>query len=150
MTARERQLVWETFQCIRDDAADVALLFYGRLFEIEPGLRPMFHNDVSRQGVKLMEMLASVVEAMDHLDSLTPTLHALGQRHTSYGVVPRHYEIVERALVWAIGQVLSLESGSEAANAWRKLIRELGAIMQTGAQMAQNPTQPAGVQPASS
>jgi hemoglobin-like flavoprotein len=133
MKTREKQLVRESFQCIREEAGPLALLFYGRLFELEPKLRPMFHGDIAQQGLKLMAMLAVIIDSIDRFEALTPALHAMGQRHTSYGVMPRDYEIVERALIWAVGQALATGSGSETLAAWRTLIQEVSTVMKAGA-----------------
>jgi hemoglobin-like flavoprotein len=133
MTTREKQLVRESFECIREEAGPLSLLFYGRLFELDPKLRPMFHGDIARQGMKLMAMLAVVIDSIDRLEALTPTLHAMGQRHISYGVMSSHYEKVEQALIWALGQALATSSGSEVLAAWRTLIREVSTVMKAGA-----------------
>src|SRR5690349_17446364 len=117
MTTREKKLIRDSVPVIVENPGGLALLFYGRLFALEPKLRPMFHADIERQGMKLMNMLNAVLGNLDRFDSLTPVLHAMGQRHTAYGVLPRHYELVERALVWAVGQTLGADSGSEVLSA---------------------------------
>jgi hemoglobin-like flavoprotein len=129
MTKREKQLLRESFQAIRADAEPLAMLFYGRLFEMDSTLRPMFHGDMGRQGTKLVSMLAAVIDSLDRFDSLKPTLQAMGQRHTSYGVASHHYEMVEHAWAWALGQALETSSGSEVVAAWRKLIRQVSTVM---------------------
>src|SRR5688572_11577268 len=133
MTTRERRLVRESFESIREEAGPLSLLFYGRLFELDPKLRPMFHGDIARQGMKLMTMLAVVIDSIDRFEALMPTLHAMGQRHTSYGVMSHHYDMVEQALIWALGQALAINSGSEVLAARRTLIREVSTVMQAGA-----------------
>ena len=46
MTPKQIVLVQESFKVL--PAADVAAaLFYGRLFELDPSLRDMFHGDMS-------------------------------------------------------------------------------------------------------
>jgi hemoglobin-like flavoprotein len=133
VTRRERELVRESFPALREEAGPLSLLFYGRLFAQDPQLRLMFHGDIARQGLKLMEMLAAVVDSLDQMDTLNPLLQAMGQRHTAYGVVPSHYQGVEEALVWAAGQVLGESSDSEVVKAWRSVIREVSSVMQAGA-----------------
>ena len=118
---------------MKGDAGPLSLLFYGRLFELDPKLRPMFHGDIARQGLKLMDMLSAVVANLNHLESLTATLHAMGQRHVAYGVLPGHYQVVEDALVWALGQYLDEPAGAGVLNAWRKVIAEVSQAMQSGA-----------------
>ena len=133
MTLREKQLVRESFLHIRQVAGPVSQLFYGRLFELEPELRRMFHDDIGRQGMKLMDMLSAVVENMDNMESLNPVLHAMGKRHVSYGVQSRHYETVEQALLWSLGHAMEGDFDDEHRAAWRIVIRNISAAMKEGA-----------------
>ena len=133
MTRREKELVRQSFPVVGEVAGPLALAFYGRLFALDPAIRDMFHGDIERQGIKLMEMLTAVVKSLDQLETLTPLLHAMGQRHTSYGVTVAHYELVDRALIWALAQALDLDSNSEVLAAWRKLIGEVSEAMKAGA-----------------
>ena len=49
MTERQKQIVAETFPLIREIAIPVSLLFYGRLFDLDPSLRRLFHIDMKEQ-----------------------------------------------------------------------------------------------------
>lgn len=133
MTTREKQLVRESYYAVRDSAGALSLLFYGRLFELEPKLRPMFHGDIARQGMKVMQTLNTVVESLGNFEALTPTLHAMGQRHSAYGVESRQYELVGKALVWSLGQALTLPADSDVLAAWRVLIEDVSTAMIEGA-----------------
>lgn len=136
MTPREKWIVRETFPGIREVGGPVSKLFYGRLFELQPELRPMFPTDIGKQGLKLMDMLAAVVDHIDRLDSLDPVLRAMGQRHAGYGVQARHYDTVEQALLWSLGQALDRDFDAETREAWRSVIRKVAATMQAGAATA--------------
>jgi hypothetical protein len=46
MSPEEIQLVRTSFKLVLPIAGDAATLFYGRLFELDPSLRPMFHGDM--------------------------------------------------------------------------------------------------------
>lgn len=133
MTTRDKQLVRDSLRALGQDAGPLSLLFYGRLFELDPSIRAMFHGDIGRQGIKLMSTLSLAVDSLDRFDELTPTLHAMGQRHTAYGVAPGQYLLVEQALLWALGQALAFPAGSEVLAAWQALIREISAAMLDGA-----------------
>lgn len=133
MTRREQQIVRESFHSVGEVAGPLSLLFYGRLFEREPGLRPMFRGDIAAQGRKLVEMLAAVVENLDRTESLTPMLQAMGQRHVGYGVTARHYDVVEEALLWALGQALEGGFDAEARGAWRAVLGMVSTRMKEGA-----------------
>jgi hemoglobin-like flavoprotein len=135
MTKREKQIVRESFRSVGDVAEPLALLFYGRLFEQEPGLRAMFRGDMAAQARKLMEMLTAVVDHLDRTEVLTPVLQAMGQRHVGYGVTARHYDVVEQALLWALGQALEESFDAETRGAWRAVIGQVSTAMKEGARM---------------
>lgn len=59
MTPHQIHLVRSTFASIAPSAQNVAALFYARLFEIEPTLRPLFRGDLTEQGHKLMQMIGA-------------------------------------------------------------------------------------------
>jgi hemoglobin-like flavoprotein len=129
ITPREKQLIRETFPLVQEVAGPLALLFYGRLFEREPSLRSMFRGDIRAQGDKLMAMIASVVDSVDNWGALAPTLSAMGERHKQYGVEDRHYELVEQAFTWALGQALGNAADAEVKAAWRAVVVQVGEAM---------------------
>ena len=133
MTAKQKQLVRESFPDIREVAGPVSLLFYGRLFAMDPTLRPMFRQDIELQGRKLMDMLTAVVDNLDHFEGLAPTLRSLGQKHAGYGVRPEHYETVALALIWALGQALDTQFYPELRAAWLAIIEAVSLVMKNGA-----------------
>jgi hypothetical protein len=80
MTPNQIKLVQASFAQVVPIAATAADLFYGRLFEIAPHVRPMFPEDLSEQKKGLMAMLGTVVAGLRHLDTLVPAVSALGRR----------------------------------------------------------------------
>lgn len=135
MTSREKQRIRESFPGVQEVAGPLSLLFYGRLFEQDPALRPMFHGDIAKQGLKLMQMLTAVVDNLDQLDTLTPVLHAMGQRHVGYGVRPAHYQAVGDALLWAMGQAFDADFDAETKRAWGAVVTQVSTVMNEGAAM---------------
>src|SRR5215467_2286130 len=92
MTPDECRLVRQTFPLLRDYEVSLALLFYGKLFELDPGARKLFHSDLAVQSQKLLDMLSSVVDSLDNFEDLRPQLAELGRKHADYGVRPKQYE----------------------------------------------------------
>ena len=133
MNAEQKRLIRESFESISDSLGPISLLFYARLFELDPSLRPMFHQDIAIQGRKLMNTLTAVVENLDNLGQLSPALRALGLRHTGYGVRLEHYQLVKGALLWTLGQVLDTDFYPEVKAAWSEVIDSVSAAMQAGA-----------------
>jgi hemoglobin-like flavoprotein len=99
LTLTQKTLVQESFAAVAPIADDVAALFYRRLFDLDPSLRQMFRGDMSEQRKKLMQMLTAAVKGLDRLEQLVPVVQDLGRRHSTYGVVDRHYETVGAALL---------------------------------------------------
>jgi hemoglobin-like flavoprotein len=133
LTANDIALVRTSFAKvlpIKDAAAD---LFYNRLFEIAPQLRPMFPADLKAQKIKLMAMIAAAVGGLHDLNTLVPHVKALGARHAGYGVTVNHYAIVGEALMWTLERGLGDAFTSEVRSAWAKVYGVLAGTMQTGA-----------------
>ena len=118
MTAEQKQLVQESFAKVVPIADHTVDLFYGRLFEIDPDLRPLFQSDLTEQKKKFMQMLGSAVWGLSDLDSLLPVVQALGERHGGYGAKDEHYDVVGEALLWALEQGLGDDFTPETKDAW--------------------------------
>lgn len=133
MTSRQKQLIRETFPAIREVAGPLVQLFYGRLFQIAPAVRPMFRNDIGIQARKFSDMLEALVEGLEDFDQQRPALRAMGLRHVAYGVTPAHYDTLSTAFLWALGHMLYPDFSPESKDAWAALIAEVSSTMQAGA-----------------
>ena len=58
MTPEQIALVQQSFAKVAPISEQAAALFYGRLFEIAPEVKPLFRGDMKEQGRKLMATLA--------------------------------------------------------------------------------------------
>src|SRR5690349_7106256 len=129
MTSEQIRLIRETFALIapREDLA--ALIFYQRLFELEPSLRPLFHGDIHVQGAKLMQMLGAAVRLLDKPQALVPVLEDLGRRHAGYGVRDEHYATVGEALLWMLAETFRGQLTPAAREAWAALYDVVATTM---------------------
>jgi len=118
MHPNQAQLIRDSFAKIEPKAAVVALIFYQRLFALDPSLRPLFKNDIEQQGVKLMQALRFAVAAVDNPRELLPVLESLGRRHVYYGVKESHYETVGAALLETLSHLLGSAFTAELKEAW--------------------------------
>jgi hemoglobin-like flavoprotein len=118
MTEDEIELVQAGFAVVERDADGFAATFYGRLFAVEPGLRPLFRGDLRQQGAKLMAVLRIVVGTLHDLKPLETTVVELARRHRAYGVVTLHYALVGQALVWTLDRFLGDGFTLAARTAW--------------------------------
>jgi hemoglobin-like flavoprotein len=133
LTPDQKRLIAAGFPDVAELAEPIALLFYGRLFELAPEVRPLFRQDIAVQSRKLMDMLAALVANLGKFEELEPMLRAMGQRHAGYGVKPQHYSIVSTALIWAFGTALEENFPPDLKAAWAVLIDQVSAVMKDGA-----------------
>jgi len=136
ITPRQVELVQTTWEQVVPIADTAAGLFYGRLFEMDPALKPLFTSDIKEQGRKLMQMITVAVRGLGDLGALVPAVEALGARHTGYGVKPEHYETVGAALLWTLEKGLGAAFTTEVKEAWATVYGVLAATMQQGAAKA--------------
>jgi nitric oxide dioxygenase len=133
ITPRRIELVQQSFAKIAPIAEEAAGLFYRRLFEIAPEVRPLFEGDIASQGRKLMSVLALAVGSLQNLSDLVPIVQDLGRRHTGYGVKDEHYDKVAEALIWTLDQRLGPECTLEVKDAWIAVYTMLANTMKGAA-----------------
>jgi len=132
MNTIQKELVQTSFAQVRPIAETAAALFYRRLFELDPTLRPLFKGDLEEQGRKLMDMLGVAVKGLDRPEALLPALANLGRRHAGYGVKERDYETVGEALLWTLEQGLGASFTPEIREAWTTVYKLVAATMRNG------------------
>lgn len=129
MSPRQVALVRGSWQHVLPIKQRAAELFYRRLFELDPGLEPLFRGDMTEQGQKLMAMLGTVVSRLDRLDEIVPAVQQLGRRHARYGVEEEHYDTVGAALLSTLRAGLGDALSPEAEEAWAVAYRTLADVM---------------------
>jgi hemoglobin-like flavoprotein len=121
---------WAKVVPIKDQAAD---LFYARLFEQYPEVKPLFKGDMASQGRKLMEMIDTAVTGLDDLGPLVEPVKDMGARHAAYGVKDEDYAKVAAALLWTLEQGLGEHFTPEVREAWTQVYTQLADLMKQGA-----------------
>lgn len=129
MTPEQVALVRSSFAQVLPIKETAADLFYTRLFELDPSLRPLFKGDMKEQGVKLMTMIGTAVGGLDRLDSIVPSVQALGRRHADYGVLDQHYDTVATALLWTLEKGLGAAFTPDVKSAWTSAYGVLAGTM---------------------
>lgn len=125
-------LVQDSFEKVKPIASDAAEIFYSKLFELDPALKPLFPNteDVMKiQGNKLMSMLGSAVAGLNNLDALIPILQDLGKRHLEYKVEAFHYNTVGVALLGTLEVGLGEDFTPEVKEAWTLVYGTMSNVM---------------------
>jgi hypothetical protein len=77
MTPEQVKSIQESFAKVAPIADTAAALFYNRLFDIAPDVKPLFRGDMTEQGRKLMKILTVVVNGRGNLQTILPAASAL-------------------------------------------------------------------------
>ncbi len=102
MNTAQIALVRSSFAKVAPISAAAAAMFYERLFELDPALKPLFKGNIEEQGRKLMQVIGFAVTSLDAPDKLLPAVQALGKKHRGYGVKDGDYDTVASALLWTL------------------------------------------------
>ncbi len=133
MTPEQKQLVKESWAKILPISETAADMFYTRLFDTYPEVKPYFKGDMKEQGKKLMQMITMAVNGLDRFEPLIEPLQRLGHKHLSYEVKDEDYDKVGASLLWTLEQGLKEEFTPEVKEAWVTTYTEVADVMKSGA-----------------
>jgi methyl-accepting chemotaxis protein len=129
MTPKQISLVQETWAKVKPIAPQAAEIFYTTLFEMDPTLKPLFKNNMTDQGNKLMTMLDTAVKLLNSPEKLIPAVEKLGARHVDYGVTSAHYDTVGAALLKTLETGLGDAFTLTVRKAWTAVYKVLSNTM---------------------
>jgi len=129
LSSGQKALVQESWGKVTD-AQVAGDLFYKTLFDLAPGVKPLFaKTDIKKQGVKTITTVGVAVKGLDDLASLVPVLEALAERHVPYGVQPEHYPVVGQALIQTLATALGDAFTAEHKAAWGAVYGIIESVM---------------------
>jgi len=118
MTAHQVQLVKDSWALVIPISQQAGDLFYGRLFDVAPQIKPLFKGNMAMQAKMLTEMITYVVNKLDKLEEIIGEIKALAVRHKGYGTKPEHYPVVGECLIWTLEKGLGTRWNKELQDAW--------------------------------
>ncbi len=132
MDAQTVTLVQESFEKVKPIAPQAAEIFYSKLFELDPALKPLFPSNeeaMKSQGNKLMTMLGAAVAGLSNIEALVPVLQGLGKRHVEYKVEASHYDTVGAALLATLEVGLGDGFTENVKEAWTNVYQTMASVM---------------------
>lgn len=129
MTPEKIELVQSTWDQVKPNADAVAEMFYSRLFELDPELKPLFKGDMKEQGRKLTATLNLAVMSLTKLETILPAVQELGRKHIGYGVKDSMYETVGAALLDTLEKGLGEGFTEDVKGAWTETYTTLATVM---------------------
>ena len=136
MTPEKIELVQSTWDQVKPNADAVAEMFYGRLFELDPELKPLFKGDMKEQGRKLTATLNLAVTSLTKLETILPAVQELGRKHVGYGVEDSMYDTVGAALLDTLDKGLGDDFTPEVKEAWTETYTTLATVMMDASKTA--------------
>jgi hemoglobin-like flavoprotein len=119
MNPNHVNLIRDSFVQMLVERERTARIFYDRLFELAPETRPLFRDDMARQGRRLVDALARIVTGLSRLEAMLPGLRKLAEGHVRYGVEERHYAIAGDALLHVVAVYGGPNIDPATLEAWR-------------------------------
>lgn len=136
MTADQIHLLRKSFGRVEEQAQVAALVFYRRLFELNPKLRALFKTDIESQATKLMDMLGLALSLTSRPGALEAELMESGKRHVRYGAREEDYATVGQAMIGMLEEVLGKEFTAATRDAWLAFYAYTAETMKRGAVQA--------------
>jgi hemoglobin-like flavoprotein len=133
MNREQLELIRDSLIQVRPLADHIAESFYSHMFEIAPHLQKLFTGNMKTQGAMLMTSLELAVSSLDDMDSIIPSVQALGERHISYGVKKEYYPYAKESFLWALEKHLKGEFTPTLKNAWSEAFDTLIEVMSNAA-----------------
>ena len=133
MTPDSKAIVVRTFGAFAPVADSALTLFYDKVFELAPQVRPMFTSAPAAQRAKLAAALTAAIGLLDDEARLRPVLSGLGQKHARFNLAPEHYAVVGEALLWTLAQTFGDAFTPEVRSAWTEFYGLVAETMLAGA-----------------
>lgn len=128
-----RLIVQSTWEEMKQKEYKFGELLYAKLFEIAPHLTKMFSGDMASQSRMLAQMLDTIIYSTSRPEHLTLGLFTLGKKHDDYGVKDEHYELIKKALMNTLQDVLNDQFDDNTQLAWSSIIDLIISTMKKGA-----------------
>jgi hemoglobin-like flavoprotein len=118
MTPEQVDLIRKSFDALWPVRRTLADVFYSRFFELAPDARALFPQDIARQQLKFMDMIAAIVGALDKREMFQSIISYSGRQHAQFGVKRAHFVAFGDALIWGLEQQFGAAFTPELKQAW--------------------------------
>lgn len=116
-------IIKSTVPALKAHGLEITKRFYEIMFTNNPEVKPFFNMDKQASGEQPKALAMTVLAAaqnIDNLAALLPAVEKIGKRHVEVGILPEHYPIVGKNLLFAIKEVLGEAATDEVIDAWAK------------------------------
>jgi len=133
MTPERRQQLLRSWATLDPRGNDLAKVFYGHLFAIDPSSEQLFAlTDMPAQREKFMAMMRTIVELDE--PALVTGAAAMARRHVAYGVRDQDYVTVVEAVMRTLEDGLGGDLTPELRGVWHEWLTVLATLMRRAAE----------------
>lgn len=138
LIARRKHTIRTSWRAVRFGLdVQATKIFYDRLFDQYPMVRPLFKDDMGVQYNKLYQAVSLAVDCLDDMETLVPVLQELGRAHAGFGTVRAHYEAVTDCFLWTLNSYILAQMPNnnavnwifEVTDAWDWALTLIGSVM---------------------
>ena len=123
-----------SFDLIAPRGEELVDVFYARLFETAPAVKPLFaRTDLQKQKAMLLATLVLLRKSLRDLEAIAPKLRQLGARHVAYGALPEHYPVVAEVMLASMAEVDGDAWTQDIEAAWAGALGLVATAMLEGA-----------------
>ena len=129
MNSKQIALVRKTCSDVAPVADSTAEVFYQKLFQLNPALRPVFAGHLHERGRHLLETVEAAARVTDKPDLLASVMADLDNHQIASAAGDRRYEAIGAALILAFRQGLGPAFTPDARQAWIALFDYIDGTM---------------------
>ncbi|WP_438971004.1 NO-inducible flavohemoprotein [Methylophaga sp.] len=115
------KVIQSTLPILQQHGESLTSLFYQRMFENNPEVKPFFNQAHQERGTQQRALAGAICAYAEHINSpekLNDAVELIAQKHASLGIKPEHYPIVGKNLIAAIRELLGDAATEEIVAAW--------------------------------
>jgi hemoglobin-like flavoprotein len=135
MTPAQADLIRTSFDAMWPMRRSIADLCYQQFFVLAPEARRLFPHDITRQQLKLMDMIAAMVGSLEQRELFQSLIAHSGRQHAGFGVQKSQYIAFGKALIWSFERHFGAAFTPELREAWMALYATVQeGMLRAGAQ----------------
>ncbi|WNC68740.1 NO-inducible flavohemoprotein [Thalassotalea nanhaiensis] len=131
LTDAHIDIIKSTIPLLENAGSALTNHFYKRMFSQNPELQDIFNmsnQHTGRQQVALFEAIAAYAKNIDNLAALTTAVERIAQKHTSFNIQAKHYEIVGMHLIETLRELATEAFTPDVEEAWTQAYLFLAQI----------------------
>lgn len=124
-------IIKATLPILQQHGEALTTLFYERMFENNPEVKPYFNQAHQQSGSQQRALAGAICAYAEHIDQpekLASAVELIAQKHASLGIKEEHYPIVGENLLAAIKTLLGDAATDDIIDAWAEAYTSLMAI----------------------